>query len=52
MIKLGEMAQVEVKSPNLYSINLIEYPEHAKNILNAIIKSNLNVTPQLEKNNY
>ncbi len=49
MVKLGEIAQVEVKSANLYIIDMISQPENTKAVFDAILKSKLNSNPTLEK---
>ncbi|CAF0760326.1 unnamed protein product [Brachionus calyciflorus] len=48
-MKLGEIAQVDVKSPNMFLIDLINSPDYVKPVLAAISKSNLSVNPQLDK---
>ena len=48
-MKLGEIALVEVKNANMFIIDLINSPEYVKPVLDAILKSNLNSNPQLDK---
>lgn len=48
-IKLGEIAQVEIKSQNMYVIDLIDTPEYAKPVFDAVLRSKLNSNPKLEK---
>lgn len=49
VIKLGEIAQVEVKSPQMYVIDLIRTPDYVKPVFDAIMKSKLHPNPQLDK---
>jgi ribosome recycling factor len=48
-VKLGEIAQVEVKSAQMYLIDLIKTPDYVKPVLDAITKSKLHPNPQLDK---
>ena len=47
--KLGEIAQVEVKSPNLYVIDLMAAPDYVKLVFDAIISSKLHLNPKLDQ---
>ncbi len=47
--KLGEIAQVEVKSANMFVIDLISTPDYVKPVYDAILKSNMCSNPQVEK---
>jgi len=48
--KLGEIVQVEAKSPTSYVVDLMTSPEQKKNIYEALTKSNLNLNPQINQN--
>ena len=48
-VKLGEIAQVDVKNQNTYTIDLINNPDYVKPIHDAIAKANLNCNPQIDK---
>ena len=48
-VKLGELVQVEVKSSTSYVVDLITCPEHKKSIFDALVKSNLNLNPQINQ---
>jgi ribosome recycling factor len=47
--KLGEIAQVETKSANMFIIDLISTPDYVKPVYDAILKSNMCTNPQIEK---
>ena len=49
IIKLGEIVQVDIKSPNMYIIDLIDAPEYAKAVYDAVVHSKLNSNPSLDK---
>lgn len=48
-VKLGEIVQVDIKSPNMYIIDLIDAPEYAKAVYDAVVQSKLNSNPSLDK---
>jgi len=48
-IKLGEIAQVEVKTAQMYLIDLIRTPDYVKPVFESIVKSKLHPNPQLDK---
>lgn len=50
VLKLGELVQVESKSATSYVLDLIACPEHKKAIHDALLKSYLNLNPQIEQN--
>lgn len=47
-MRLGEIVQVEVKSPTLYQIDMIDTPDYVKPVFDAIVNSKLNTNPKLE----
>lgn len=48
-MKLGEIVQVEAKGSNTFVIDLINAPEYVKPINDSLIKSALNLNPQIDK---
>ena len=50
MQKLGELALVDAKSSFSYTIDLMPCLEEKKNILDALVKANLNLNPQIHQN--
>lgn len=48
-VKLGEIATVDVKSANMYVIDLISSPEYVKPVYDAILHSKLNSNASVEK---
>lgn len=49
IVKLGELAPVEIKSANMLTIDMIENPDMTKLVMESIAKANLNLNPQLDK---
>ncbi len=49
LFKLGELALVQVKSPNLYIIDMINVPQYIPNIVESVSKSKININPQVDK---
>ena len=49
IVKLGEIAPVEIKSANMLTIDMIENPDMVKLVFETISKANLNCNPQLDK---
>ena len=48
-VKLGEIATVDVKSANMYVIDLISSPDYVKPVFDAILHSKLNSNASVEK---
>jgi ribosome recycling factor len=49
VMKLGEIAQVDTKSSNMFIIDLIKTPDMVRPVYDALIKSNLCSNPQIDK---
>lgn len=47
--RLGELAQVAVKTNQLFVIDMINSPQYMKNVVETINKTSFNLNPQIDK---